>query len=51
MSAFLSIERIQVHVVETLLHEQQEPFIIVLFHNDISPSGEQPKQRILSHKL
>ena len=47
MSAFLSIERIQVHVV----HEQQGPFIIVLFYNDISPSGEQPKQRILTHKL
>ena len=24
---------------------------IVLFHNDFSPSGEQPEQRILAHNL
>ena len=30
----------------------KRPFpTIVLFHNDFSPSGEQPEQRILAHKL
>ena len=29
----------------------QSSLIIVLFHNDFSPSGEQPEQRLLSHKL
>ena len=24
---------------------------LVLFHNDFYPSGEQPKQRLLAHKL
>ena len=24
---------------------------IVLFHNDFSPNGEQPEQRILAYKL
>ena len=26
-------------------------YAIVLFHNDFSPSGEQPKQCMLAHKL
>ena len=28
-----------------------EPHSVVLFHNDFSPSGEQPEQGILAHKL